>query len=355
MKRILLLAFISLAPLSLLAQSEDSSAEDSYTEGETEEVRYEPRISGTVRGKGEFLTGSARARLQVRNARLSVSGNVAPIVSYKVEVDLCDEGVIKMLDAYAAIKSAGGLRLRIGQMRVPFTIDAHRSPHQQFFANRSFIAKQVGNVRDVGLYGACSFAGVPLKIEAGLFNGSGLTNQKEFFTSEFNFSSKAELFLQCGLTLVASVQKLSPCGVDVFLYDAGAGLHRGRWRLEAEYLRKNYSRGAFEPVNAFDAFAVYDLPIEKTLRKVSFLCRYDMMGDHSDGTAFTVDDTGNSTGVFAQSDASRHRVTAGVTLSLARKMDADVRINYEKYFYDDISLAKASENDKAVVELIVRF
>ncbi len=35
-------------------------------------------------------------------------------------------------------------------MRVPFTIDAHRSPHLQYFANRSFIAKQVGNVRDVG-------------------------------------------------------------------------------------------------------------------------------------------------------------------------------------------------------------
>ncbi len=42
------------------------------------------------------------------------------------------------------------LNFTIGQMRVPFTIDAHRSPHQQYFANRSFIAKQVGNVRDVG-------------------------------------------------------------------------------------------------------------------------------------------------------------------------------------------------------------
>ena len=34
--------------------------------------------------------------------------------------------------------------------RVPFTIDAHRSPHVRFFANRSFIGKQVGDVRDVG-------------------------------------------------------------------------------------------------------------------------------------------------------------------------------------------------------------
>ena len=59
----------------------------------------------------------------------------------------------------------------LGQMRVPFTIDAHRSPHQQYFANRSFIAKQVGNVRDVGATGAFSLKeGLPLKLEGGLFN-----------------------------------------------------------------------------------------------------------------------------------------------------------------------------------------
>ena len=60
------------------------------------------------------------------------------------------EGKIKMLDAYTRITPWKTLQFTIGQERVPFTIDAHRSPHQQYFANRSFIAKQVGNVRDVG-------------------------------------------------------------------------------------------------------------------------------------------------------------------------------------------------------------
>ena len=72
-------------------------------------------------------------------------------VDYKAEIDLSDEGAIKMLDAYARLHLVQRkLRFTIGQMRVPFTIDAHRSPHQQYFANRSFIAKQAGNVRDVG-------------------------------------------------------------------------------------------------------------------------------------------------------------------------------------------------------------
>lgn len=84
-----------------------------------------------------------------------------------------------MLDAYARLFPAKGLTVTAGQMRVPFTIDAHRSPHQQYFANRSFIAKQVGNVRDVGVtLGYTLPTDLPITVEGGLYNGSGLTNQK---------------------------------------------------------------------------------------------------------------------------------------------------------------------------------
>ena len=82
-----------------------------------------------------------------------------------------------MLDAYVRVQPAAPLKLTLGQMRVPFTIDAHRSPHLQYFANRSFIAKQVGNVRDVGAAAAWTFEGsVPVTLEGGVFNGSGLIN-----------------------------------------------------------------------------------------------------------------------------------------------------------------------------------
>ena len=72
------------------------------------------------------------------------------------------------------------------------------------------------------------------------------------------------------------------------------------------------------------------------------------MDNHSDGTL-------GDDGKLKLTDASRQRVTGGITLSLAKRMDADIRLNYEKYFYDDITLAKASERDKAVVELVVHF
>ena len=316
----------------------------------TKQFDYLPKVRGTIRGKMEYQTNEKESRFEVRTARVALDGFVTPIVNYKAEIDLSDEGQIKMLDAYAGVLPTKGVALRIGQMRVPFSIDAHRSPHKQYFANRSFIAKQVGNVRDVGVYGSYTFDKVPLVIEAGAFNGSGLTNQKNYWTKEFNFSAKAQYFLPCGLTLEASVQKISPNGIHTYLYDGGVTFHRDRWTLEAEYLRKHYQSKAFNNVNAWDAFVCYDLPLKKAFSKVSFLARYDMMNNHSDGTL-------TDEGKLKLTDARRQRVTGGVTLSMAmsKKVLADIRLNYEKYFYDDLTLAKPSERDKAVVELVVHF
>ena len=150
-------------------------------------AQFKPEINGTIRGKYEYQTEEGEGRFQVRNARFSLSGKVVDAVSYKAEIDLSDEGSIKMLDAYTRISPWRTLNFTIGQMRVPFTIDAHRSPHQQYFANRSFIAKQVGNVRDVGATLGYTFnVGFPIILEAGMFNGSGLTDQKDFWTNNIN-------------------------------------------------------------------------------------------------------------------------------------------------------------------------
>ena len=120
---------------------------------------YLPKVHGTIRSKYELQTTTGMQRFQVRNARVSLDGKVLPVIAYKAEIDLSDEGSIKMLDAYARFVPNDTWNLTMGQMRVPFTIDAHRSPHQQYFANRSFIAKQVGNVRDVGATGALALDG----------------------------------------------------------------------------------------------------------------------------------------------------------------------------------------------------
>lgn len=313
---------------------------------------FAPEIHGTIRGKYEYQTSTNEGRFEVRNARISVDGKVNEYVGYKAEVDLSDEGKIKMLDAYARIYPAKAWQFTIGQMRVPFTIDAHRSPHLRYFANRSFIAKQVGDIRDVGAtLGYRANVGFPIQLEVGLFNGSGLTDQKDYWTKGINFSGKAQLMLPKGFNLTLSLQKIKPNQTTIMMYDAGAYYHAHGWHVEVEYLYKHYAHNAFESVHSFDGFVNYDIPVRKKqsiIKKVSPLARYDFMSDHSDGSI-------DNSGALKLTDYKRSRITGGVTLSLAAPFVADIRINYEKYMYRSGAIPKPSEQDKIVFEVMTRF
>lgn len=323
---------------------------------EEDKVDLTPKVHGTIRGKYEYQTEEGDGRFQVRNARVSLEGKVAKAVEYKAEIDLSDEGQIKMLDAYTKIKPVRGFDFTIGQMRVPFTIDAHRSPHQQYFANRSFIAKQVGNVRDVGATLGYSFnVGIPIILQAGMFNGSGLTNQKDFWTNNINFSAKAQFFIPRGFNITLSTQKIRPDHISVMMYDAGAYYHAHGWHIEAEYLFKHYEDNAFKNVHAFDAFINYDIPLRKCFfTKISPLLRYDYMSDHSDGMRY-LDGEENTEGSLMINDYQRSRITGGLTFSIAKPFISDIRLNYEKYFYRSGAVAKPSERDKIVIEVMTRF
>ncbi len=315
-----------------------------------------PQIHGTVRGKYEYQPEEKEGRFEVRNARLCIDGKVSEKVEYKVEIDLSDEGKIKMLDAYTRLMPFERFLFTIGQMRVPFTIDAHRSPHQQYFANRSFIAKQVGNVRDVGATVGYRINGiVPVVIDAGMFNGSGLTNQKDFWTDNVNFSAKTQFFFPKGFSFTLSVQKTKPDNVGVVMFDAGAFYHAHVWHIEAEYLLKHYAENTFSNVHSIDAFINYDIPLKKCFfSKISPLLRYDYMSDHSDGMRYQ-DGKYNENGSLVITDYERSRITGGVTLSINKPFISDIRINYEKYYYRHGAIPKPSEKDKIAVELMTRF
>lgn len=311
---------------------------------------YLPQIHGTIRAKYEYEPQIDKGRFEIRNARLSVEGKIIPIVRYKAEVDLSDEGSIKMLDAYVRLQPKELLKITFGQMRVPFSIDAHRSPHLQYFANRSFIAKQVGNVRDVGAAASWTFgSGVPVTLEGGIFNGSGLTNQKHFWTSNYNFSFKSQICLWRRFNIVLSCQKAGAADVNTYMYDGGVYWDNSRWHVEAEYLRKHYARNSFRPVNALDAFAAYRLPLKGRKMALSFLGRYDYMSDHSNGKK-------DESGFLKTDDPERHRLTGGLTLSLGKgALQADIRLNYEQYFYNKGVEPSISERNKIVLEFVAHF
>ena len=98
-KTFLVVASLVLAHGMVKAQSEKSA---------DEQVDRTPKIGGTIRSKYEYQTEEGEGRFEVRTARINVTGKVTPEVSYKAEIDLCDEGKIKMLDAYTRLKPVGG-------------------------------------------------------------------------------------------------------------------------------------------------------------------------------------------------------------------------------------------------------
>lgn len=287
--------------------------EISAASGAQKEEKKAPPVTidllGTLRAKFEYQPGEGDARFQVRNARFGVAGEIYSKLAYCMEIDLSDEGKIKMVNAYLGTKLYKGLGFTIGYMRVPFTIDAHRSPHTQYFANRSFIAKQVGSVRDVGATLGWKFGEkVPINLQVGMFNGSGIDDQKDFWTDKFNYAAKAQFGFAEGMNFVVSYQTTRPADTRIHLYDVGCSYRLGGWFFEAEYLRKEYARNSFAGVNAFDGFFCYDLPLRRVFKKMSFAGRYDYMSDHSNGIP-------DDNGLLFVNDLERHRVTAGITFS----------------------------------------
>lgn len=313
-----------------------------------EKKDYIPEIHGTVRGRYEYCTTLDAHRFQVRNARMSITGNIHPIVAYKAEIDFSDKGSIKMLDAYARVFPVKGLAFTIGQMKVPFSTDNLRSPHTQYFANRSFLVKETAGTRDVGFTASYTLdKKFPFSIVAGIYNGLGLTQQTTW-KKTMCYSARA-VFDPCKyINFSLNFQSFDPDSVRMNVYDAGIYSEFYGFHIEAEYLYKTYEKNVFKPSHAFSGFINYDLKLPKVFNKISFLARYDMMTDHSHGYN---DIEGN----YSVDDVARQRLTAGVTLSLTKPFYADLRINYEKYFYNDWALADDANKDKLVVEMVVRF
>lgn len=332
------------------------------------ESKYMPQIHGILRGKYEYQPALGASRFEVRNARLSAEGNLPLRSSYKLEVDLCDESAIKMKDAWVRLNPWSSLRITLGQQRMPFSIDAHRNPSAQYFANRSFIAKQVGDMRDVGAAVGYDFMNQKnrkvLSIDAGIYNGSNLDNQKTAWFKSPGYSARIQYFPTKGVAIIPSVQhqvianrKASYTSLDFGAYYEWKNVH-----LEAEYLHKFYAKNAFDDCNAVNTMAIYrqNLKKEKSfIQAVSYLLRYDYMDKHSDGKqgfeTQEVPEGETQAERLIQSDAQRHRLTAGLTFSVRNPyFPTDIRLNYEKYWYPHGG-AKESEQDKLVAELMIRF
>ena len=164
---------VLLATLFFLIFCIDIIAQDS-----TKTVQFLPDLDGIIKTKSEYDIENNKMRFEVRNARFGAKGKVNELFGYRLEVDLSDEGKIKMMDAYCKITPINKLDVYLGQRKVPFGTDYLRNPAENFFANRSFVSKYTNNgLRDNGIVLSYAFKYfIPIEIWGAAMNGSGVNN-----------------------------------------------------------------------------------------------------------------------------------------------------------------------------------
>lgn len=346
---IAIISFIIAATSSTLAEGTDSTSRSSGKEW----LKYLPEIHGTVRPRMEVEFGHglpAAARFQVRNARLSIEGKAGSYFDYFLNTDLCDCGELKVLDFWARVKLPVGVNIQAGQFRVPFGIDPFRAPHNYIFANRSFIGKQMCNVRAVGVKVDYTLAKIPVKAEAGMFNPGSISNHMVWNTT---FAYAGKLTYTPGNTHIsAGFASLRPANTRINLADAAFTWAPGsRWTVEAEYMYKHYTGHAHRPAHSWLTWANYQMPLSKCpiFNRLSFQGRYEGITAHSKGKC--------TDGIAPTDDAPCNRITLGSTISYykSKNLFVDLRANYQKAFYHSGYIAEQGEGDKFLMELVVRF
>ncbi|MCH5328988.1 MAG: porin [Coprobacter sp.] len=307
-----------------------------------------PVVGGVVRARYELMTTDGRSRLAVRNARIWVRGNIIPRLSYVVSTDLCDQGKFKFLDAYAKFDVGKGVAMQAGQFRIPFGVDPFRGPGSYIFADRSFIGRDIDDIRAVGFQTSYRVPGqTAAVITAGIFSPNAITDQNHW-SKTFHYAVKAEVPVG-PVRITGGWQTVKPEAVRMNMTDACISFTSGEWSAEAEYILQHYVNQPFPDCHACNVWVDYGIPLKKTLfNRLSFQGRFDASTRYSDGSL-----TGGS---LSEVFPDRKRISAGSTLSYVNKgVKCEIQLNYQKYFYRKGYSAPEGRNDKVVAELIILF
>lgn len=329
----------------------ENASHGTPTDSATKSFSYMPAIHGALRTRFEHDFDNGGSRFQVRNARVTIGGNVAPAIDYFIQTDLCDRGKMKILDAWGRIALARDLRLQAGQFRLPFGTDPFRGPANYVFANRSFIGKDMCNVRGVGAKLSWS---VPvadrqrITLEGGAFNPTSISDH-EIWVKELSYAAK-EIYAIGNVKVSTGVQSLSPDSIRINLWNASCTWSSGGWTVEGEYMNKHYTRDTHKPAHGWLLWADYALPVKAgVFNRASFQARWDGITAHSDGRR-------DDSGALCSNRPARQRLTAGATMTYACKaVHCDLRLDYEKFFYRSGASVPPGEGDKICAEMVIRF
>ncbi|MCM1076166.1 MAG: hypothetical protein NC411_02255 [Bacteroides sp.] len=310
-----------------------------------------PKLHGVLRPRWEMDTKGGESRFQLRDARLTVTGNLAPEIDYFFQTNFCDRGKILFLDGWGRIAFTPRFKLQAGQFRLPFGTDCFRAPLNYIFANRSFIGGTMNNVRGVGAKFSYDFilpASSSLLIEAGAFNPTVMSEQN-VWVKDMAFAGKA-LYTVGEMQFSFGAETLIPDSIRINSLTGSATWHHGGWTVEGEYINKHYTNHTHKAAHGYNFFADYAFPVKAgVFNQASVQARFDGMTAYSNGTR-------NADGLLITNSPARNRVTVGGTLTYKYKaVHCDLRLDYEKYFYHHDAVVATGAGDKICAEMVIRF
>ncbi len=301
---------------------------------------YLPKIDGSLKTKFEYDLESKKMRFEVRNARFGARGNINKYFGYRVEVDLSDEGKIKMLDAYVKVTPVENMDVYLGQRKVPFGTDYLRNPVENIFANRSFVAKYVNNeLRDIGLVVNYQFKfHVPFDFWVAAMNGTGNNNPQ--WIDKPNYSTRLIVGPVKNFRLVGNFYQGSTLLENKLSMIGGEMRYQtDKLLIETEFLHRHFTDTGFIAQNQYGFYvhSYYNFFTNvKMIQIISPTLRWDFMGKE----------------VAETSELIANRITSGINFSFEPKQfKAEIRLNYEKYF----KKALPAHFDKFTVEFIAKF
>ncbi len=300
---------------------------------------YTPDIDGVLKTKVEYDLNRSLIRFEVRNARFGVKGKINNVMSYKAEIDLSDEGKMKMLDAYVRFSPVKNLDFYLGQRKIPFSTDYMRNPAENLFANRSFLSKYINDgMRDIGFYADYRFnMEFPLGILLGAVNGTGNNNPQ--WISRPNFVGRLIAGSEKGFRAAFNLYSGEAKDKEKLAMIGGELRYRTESLLiESEYIRRNWADtlSARQHDDGLYIHSYYNFIFkEKLFYSITPVLRWDLIG----------------ISVF-KNEIDANRITLGVNIGFEpRQFYSEIRLNYENYLRGNLPV----HTDKLTLEFIARF
>lgn len=333
MRKQCLFLFLLLFILSLSAQNTDSVSYPNI------------KVDGTLKNKFERASDTGMSRFSVRNSRIGVQGNINTFASYRVQIELSNEGKFSVLDLSGTLKPMDGLSLTLGQTSIPLFNSYIVSPSEMMFANRAFLGKYFLSTRDLGVNGKYGFniGVVPVKIEGGLYNGNTINDP--VWKEKLSYGSRVALGSMKGLRFTAKMfNYLYDDSTHFVFYGTDLRYETKNWKVETEIMKQKSKTEYHSDMLSYYVQGAYVIPIKT--RMFEFMkpaIRWDAIDERADQAGFDV-----------------NRLTAGLGVGFTQKQFSSIlRFDYEWYFVNhEMQIFAKNEEmdaDKFTVELLFTF